>query len=90
MKSNRWPEVVSAFGIGLGIGAAFGLLFAPKSGEETREYLSDTAQSAADEVMDRGKKISRRAKKAVDDAGDYVRDATQAGEQAFRDARNSS
>ena len=34
---------VSFFLVGLGIGALVGILFAPKSGEETREYLSSKA-----------------------------------------------
>ena len=34
---------VSFFLVGLGIGALVGVLFAPKSGEETRDYLSKRA-----------------------------------------------
>jgi gas vesicle protein len=34
---------VSYFLAGLGIGALVGILFAPKSGEETREYLTSKA-----------------------------------------------
>ena len=35
--------VDSAFAIGAGIGAAIGILFAPKSGEDTREFLRSSA-----------------------------------------------
>ena len=31
---------VSYFLVGLGVGALMGVLFAPKSGEDTREYLA--------------------------------------------------
>ncbi len=34
---------VSYFLVGLGVGALVGVLFAPKSGEETRRFLSDKA-----------------------------------------------
>jgi len=30
-RRNNWPQVVSAFAIGLGAGAALGVLFAPQS-----------------------------------------------------------
>ena len=32
-RRNTWPQVFSAFAIGLGAGAALGLLFAPQSGK---------------------------------------------------------
>ena len=35
-RRNAWPQVFSAFAIGLGAGAALGVLFAPQSGEDTR------------------------------------------------------
>ena len=34
---------VSYFLVGLGVGALMGVLFAPKSGEDTREYLAKRA-----------------------------------------------
>jgi len=39
MADNSGSKV-SYFLVGLGIGALVGILFAPKSGEETREYLA--------------------------------------------------
>ena len=46
---NSWAQVASAFAIGLGAGAAFCLLFAPQSGEDTRERIRSTAQDGVDE-----------------------------------------
>ena len=46
---------VSFFLVGLGIGALVGILFAPKSGEETRDYLT----SKADEGREFAKKKAR-------------------------------
>jgi len=42
MPDNTGSKV-TYFMVGLGIGALVGLLFAPKSGEETRDYLSQKA-----------------------------------------------
>ena len=39
MSENDAGSKVSFFLVGMGIGALVGILFAPKSGEETREYL---------------------------------------------------
>ena len=39
---------VSYFLVGLGVGALIGVLFAPKSGEDTREYLSKKADEGRD------------------------------------------
>ncbi|HEX4135816.1 MAG TPA: YtxH domain-containing protein [Bryobacteraceae bacterium] len=59
------------------IGAAAALLVAPKSGKDTRRYLSDTTktgreamESSGRELMDRGKDLYDRGKKIVEDASD--------------------
>jgi gas vesicle protein len=84
---KNWAEITSAFAIGLGVGAALGVLFAPKSGEDTRAYLRDTTRETLD--VARGKKVARRGQKAVDDARDLVNDVVDAGQGAYREARNS-
>jgi YtxH-like protein len=89
-RNNGWAQVVSAFAIGLGAGAALGVLFAPQSGEDTRGYLSDTAQDGVDEAVGRGKTVIRRVRKNIADAKDFVNDVADTAESAFRDARGAS
>jgi gas vesicle protein len=59
------------------IGAGAALLLAPKSGKDTRDYLSQTTkdsrevmESSGRELMDRGKELYDRGKKIAEDASD--------------------
>ena len=88
MKRMGWPETISAFVVGIGVGAAIGILFAPQAGEDTRDYLLETAQEKLDEAVSTGQKWAKGAKKNVDEATAYVKDA--AGQKAYRDATKSA
>ena len=71
---------------GLAIGAAMGLLFAPKAGRELRRQVSDSAQRAkrkATEVYD-------GASHTVDDVMARTRHAVHEGREAFRNARSGN
>ena len=82
---------VSFFLVGLGIGALVGILFAPKSGEETREYLSQKADEGreyaqrkarelrerAEDIVERGKQVASRQKETLSAAVDAGREAYQ-------------
>ncbi len=74
----------------MGAGAALGVLFAPQSGEDTRDYLSDTAQEGVDEAVTRGKTLVRRARRNINDAKEFVSEVADTAEGAFRDARNAA
>ena len=88
MRKN-WPEISSAFAIGLGVGAVVGMMWAPKSGEETRALLREKAQDGIDEALAQGKKVARKAQRATDTAREFVTDAVDVGQSAYREARNS-
>ncbi|HKT46178.1 MAG TPA: YtxH domain-containing protein [Candidatus Acidoferrales bacterium] len=81
---------ITYFLVGMGVGALVGVLFAPKSGEETREYLSKKADEGkefaqrkarelrerADELIERGKDVASRRK-------DSIAAAVEAGREAY-------
>ena len=78
---------------GLGVGAVAGVLYAPRSGNETREALrskaeegreymrqrAENARSQANEWVDRGKDLLSQQK-------DQFRAAYDAGRQAYHEA----
>jgi gas vesicle protein len=81
---------VSYFLVGLGVGALMGVLFAPKSGEDTRQYLSkraddgrDFAQKKARELRDRADDLLERSKEVASRKRDSLSAAVEAGRDAF-------
>ena len=55
MSENNGGSNFAFFVAGLGIGALLALLFAPKSGEETRNMIAQKATEGRDYVATRGK-----------------------------------
>jgi len=83
----------SYFFLGLGLGVAVGLLFAPKTGAETRDMLRAKADEGKDYVRRRGAELRDSANDLIDKGKKQVyrhRDnlsaAVEAGKQAYRDA----
>src|SRR5499427_2830696 len=78
---------------GLGIGAAVGILYAPKTGEETRQQIRDAAEQGRDVVRERARQAKDQAGTWADKGRDYlnsqkdqIRSAYEAGRQAYREA----
>jgi gas vesicle protein len=80
---------VTYFLVGLGVGALVGILFAPKSGEETRDFLAKKADEGkdyaqkkarelrerAEELIERGKDVAVRQKEGISAAVEGAREA---------------
>src|SRR5271169_4939163 len=91
MSENNAGSKVSFFLVGLGIGALVGILFAPKSGDDTREYLSskadegrDYAQRKARELRERAEDLIERSKEIMARQKDGVSAAVEAGKDAYK------
>jgi gas vesicle protein len=81
---------ISFFLVGLGVGALVGVLFAPKSGEDTREYLSkraddgrEFAQKKARELRERADDLIEKSKEVASRKRDSITAAVEAGRDAF-------
>jgi gas vesicle protein len=61
---NNTGSTTLVFLTGLGIGAGLAVLFAPQSGEETREWIADTAERKF-KVL---RRVSRRSFRQLQDA----------------------
>ncbi len=58
--------------VGMGVGAAIALLFAPQSGEKTRKQIADKAQDGKDFVTSKGRELRKQAEDLVDQGKDLV------------------
>jgi gas vesicle protein len=90
---NMDKNGLSSFLLGLGVGVAVGMLFAPKSGEETRELIKNKAGEGGEYLKQRGSDLKETASTWVDKGRDVVgkqkeniNEAMEAGKQAYRDA----
>ena len=88
MEDNR----LSYLFLGMGIGVAIGVLFAPKAGEETRRLIRDKADEGRDYVKRRAddargsaEEVVERGRGAVERQRDQLSAAVEAGKQAYRD-----
>jgi gas vesicle protein len=78
---------------GLGIGAVVGVLYAPRSGNETREALRSRAEEGREYVRNRAREAREQASDWVDRSRDVLsqqkeqfRSAYEAGRQAYQEA----
>jgi gas vesicle protein len=84
---------LSSFLLGLGVGVGIGMLFAPKSGAETRQMIKDKAGEGSDFLKQRSSDLKQTASEWVDKGKDALNkqrdnlaDAMEAGKRAYRDA----
>jgi len=78
---------------GLGLGALAGVLYAPRSGNETREVLRARAEEGRDYVRNRAREAAGQASQWADRGREVVntqkeqfRAAYEAGRQAYQEA----
>jgi len=72
-----------AFLIGVGIGVAVALLYAPQSGEETREWISDTAEHGWKTLRRTGRRSVRQIQHTVGKGEEAITDLMRGGKEAL-------
>jgi gas vesicle protein len=100
-RGSNASAVILSFLMGGLTGAALAILFAPRSGRETREILGDKLREGADRGRELKDRVANKGREMVDDAADYLtkqkdsverrRDrltaAIEAGRQAYREEK---
>lgn len=78
---------------GLGIGAVAGVLYAPRSGNETRDALRARAEDSREFVRDRARQAREQAttwadrgREVLNQQKEQFRSAYEAGRQAYQEA----
>jgi|SRR6478736_5470969 len=78
---------------GLGLGALVGVLYAPKSGKETRDTILQSATEGREYLSNRGQEFKgqvdqwvKKGKDTVTRSRDQITSAVEAGRQAYREA----
>jgi gas vesicle protein len=86
-------EKLSWFLAGLGCGALVGILFAPQSGDETREAIRSKAEEGRQYMQERTQKVREQAgewvdrgREAVNQQKENIRGAVDTGRQAYQEA----
>ncbi len=84
---------LSYFFLGLGLGVAVGLLFAPKSGPETRDLLLSKADEGkeylrrrSEDLRDKTGDLVEKGRTVIAKQKDTLSAAVEAGKQAYREA----
>lgn len=95
MSDNNGASKLAFFLAGMGIGAILALLFAPKSGKETREFIAQKAEEGRDYVTARSKELRKQAEEYVERGKDLVAKqkeqlsaALEAGKQAYQEEKS--
>ena len=86
-------SVFLSFIMGAAIGGGLALLFAPRSGEETRDQIRQLGDDARDKIRDIISDAERRVKEAIEEGRELVHDkaeviasAVEAGRAAYQEA----
>jgi gas vesicle protein len=79
-------SLLVAFIAGAVTGAAVALLFAPASGEETREYLGERAR----EGRNRAAEAARQGRDLLNRQRDTITSAIERGREAYQSARDTT
>ena len=97
MSEENDGSKIGFFLAGLGIGAVIALLFAPRSGQETRDMIVQKAEEGRDFVVTKTEEIRKQAEDAVEKGKDLVSKqkellsaALEAGKQAYQEEKTKA
>ncbi len=103
-RSTGTSGVILSFMLGALSGAALAVLFAPRSGKETREMLGEKLRETAErsrrlgeQAVEKGREVAEEAsgyldrqREALERRRDRLAAAVEAGRQAFKDEKGNT
>lgn len=94
-ENSSTSGVLLSFIVGGLAGAALAILFAPRAGRETREIIAERMKEGLARGRDLKDEVVSRSQHMRDDAVDFLEErkerlgaAIEAGQQAYREARD--
>lgn len=78
---NKWGDRAVYFLLGGMIGATVALLFAPRSGEETRELIANRVKDGKDALQEKFKSTCESISRTTEKFGASARDALDRGKE---------
>jgi gas vesicle protein len=97
MSENEKGTKFLYFLVGGGVGAIIALLFAPRSGKETREFLAQKAvegkeylSTTARNVQDKATDVIDQTKETLGQKKTQISAAIEAGKQAYREEKGKT
>jgi gas vesicle protein len=90
MRRNRTKNMVIGVGIGSALGVAAGILFAPKSGKETRQIIADRTSETIKNFKDNVAATKAKISASATEKGSRWREAGQKGVEAVKETLKKS
>ena len=84
-RSQPVKHIAGGFLVGSVIGATTALLFAPRSGEETRAEIREKAVELKDNVLEKADEIKQRGKDAVSKQLERVSHTAEIGKEKVQE-----
>lgn len=86
LQQNSAKNVAIGAGIGTAIGVLAGILFAPKSGRETRQIISDRTSETIKDLKDNITSAKNKVSASVKETADCLRET---GQKATEDVKEN-
>jgi len=83
MADDSKAQGLAWFLAGLGVGALVGVLYAPKSGRETREDIAHGAREGTEYLRTKGKQAAKQVGDLVDRGRDQMGEYVDRGREVF-------
>lgn len=93
MSESSDSDVMLGFVVGALLGAAAGLLLAPRSGRETRRRLQRWAENLEDrgyDLLNEGRDLLEEGREVVQEKADQVKDALDKGRRILKHPKRPS